>query len=590
MNDSSSPDDHQLGRFTTVTKYLKRYRRHLALGGVAIVLTNALMLFIPYITKLIFDLLENHGSPDEILRLVLLSIGLAILAGVFRFFVRRTIIWASRHIEYDMRCELFAHLLKLSPTFYQRTRTGDIMARATNDLEAVRMMIGPGIMHTANTVVTLVIAIAFMAYLSPKLTLYALLPTVIFPVAVNRLGNQVHRRFLRIQQHFSQLTATVQESMAGIRVIKAYRQEQVESEHFADMSDEYVTLNLGMARIYAAFFPLILFLASGLNLTVLYLGGLDVMDGTIPFGTLVAFFGYLSMLMWPVVALGWVVSLYQRGTASLDRINNILHSQPEVVDHGKNLFKGSMQGRIELRDLSFSYNGRQVLDGISLTIEPGQTVGLVGMTAAGKTTLVSLLPRLYRLPRGRIFIDGRDVNDWELTALRRQIGFATQEPFLFSDTVARNIRFGHRPADTEQIVAAAEVSALAKDIESFPEGYDTVVGERGITLSGGQKQRTAIARAILVQPAILILDDATSAVDTETEDEINEKIKSVLKRRTAIIISHRISAVKESDVILYLYQGRVVEQGSHEQLLKLDGHYADLYRSQLLARQLEKLA
>lgn len=589
METSATPDGSKSNRFSTVTRCLKRYRPYLALGGIAIILTNLLALTIPYITKLIFDLLEKGGSSGQILRLVLLSIGLAILAGLFRFFVRRTIIWASRRIEYDLRGELFAHLLKLSPSFYHQTRTGDIMARATNDLEAVRMMIGPGIMHISNTFVTLVIAISFMLYLSPKLTLYALAPMIVFPVVVNRLGNLVHKRFVKIQQHFSELTATAQENIAGIRVVKAYRQEQAEIKNFSGMSNKYVDLNMDMARLYGVFFPLIMFLASGLNLAVLYYGGLDVMNGSIPFGTLVAFFAYLSMLFWPMFALGWVVSLYQRGTASLDRINRILFTKPEIKNHDGKLYTGEMKGKIEFRNLLFKYNGNYVLDGINLTIEPGQTVGLVGMTGSGKTTLVSLLSRLYPVERGQVFIDGTDINDWELKALRRRIGFATQEPFLFSDTVAENIRFGYGEAEKDLVTAASETAALSKDIEAFPDGYNTMIGERGITLSGGQKQRTAIARAILIEPAILILDDATSSVDTETEDEINERIKSVLKQRTAIIISHRISAVKEADVILYLQDGRIVEQGSHDQLLKLGGNYAELFRSQLLAMELEKL-
>jgi ATP-binding cassette subfamily B protein len=361
-----------------------------------------------------------------------------------------------------------------------------------------------------------------------------------------------------------------------------------------------------LARLYGLFLPLMMFLASGLNLAVLYFGGLDVMGGSIPFGTLVAFFAYVSMLFWPVFALGWVISLYQRGTASLDRINRLLFTKPEVSNQGKRLHTGSMEGRIEFRNLRFKYNGHYVLDNITLTIERGQTVGIVGRTGSGKTTLVSLLPRLYPVERGQLFIDGIDVNDWDLTALRRQIGFAAQEPFLFSGTIAENISFGSDDVNMEQIKAAAEIAALNKDIENFPDGFHTVIGERGITLSGGQKQRTAIARAMLIDPAILILDDATSSVDTETEDEINRRIKEsryrsagsmispgklqkILTPRTTIIISHRVSSVKGADVILYLEDGRIVEQGSHEELLKRDGRYAELYRSQLLAMELEKL-
>lgn len=576
-------------RFSTVTKHLKKYKRYLAFGAVAVILTNVLMLSIPYVTKLIFDLLEQNGSSRQILRYVLLSIGLAVLSGIFRFLMRRTIIWASRRIEYDLRGELFAHLLRLSPSFYHETRTGDIMAKATNDLEAVRMMIGPGIMQITNTIVTLIIAVSFMVYLSPKLALYALAPMIVFPVAVNRLGNVVHKRFIKIQEHFSTLTATTQENIAGIRVVKAYRQEQAEIENFHGVSRKYLTLNMDLARLYGLFFPLIMFLASALNLTVLYFGGLDVMNRRIPFGTLVAFFAYLSMLFWPVFALGWVISLYQRGTASLDRINRILFTEPEVKNSDKPLYAGPMRGKVEFKSLRFKYNDRYVLDGITFTIESGQTVGLVGKTGSGKTTLVSLIPRLYPVGRGQIFIDGVDVNDWELGELRSQIGFATQEPFLFSETVAENIRFGRADIDMETVKSVSQTATLTKDIETFPNGFNTMVGERGISLSGGQKQRTAIARALLVDPAILILDDATSSVDTETEDKINERIKEVLQDRTAIIISHRISSVKEADIILYLHEGRIVERGSHDELLKLDARYAELYRSQLLAMELEKL-
>ncbi len=576
-------------RFSTVTKHLKRYRASLAVGGVCIVLANLLMLLVPYVTKIIFDLLEREGTDEERFRWVLIMIGLAILSGAFRFLVRRTVIWTSRRIEYDLRGELFDHLLRLPPSYYDTNRTGDIMVRLTSDLEAVRMMIGPGIMHVTGTVVTFVIAVSFMIYLSPKLTAYALAPMVLFPLVVNRLGNLVHHRAMKIQAHFSTLTAKVQENIAGIRVTKAFGQETGEREHFRGMSQEYFGLNMDMARVQAVMHPGLMLLASVLTLAILYFGGRDVMTGVIPLGTLVAFFAYVSMLFWPAIALGWVVSLYQRGTVSLDRINRILAVEPAATKDDGQLHKGQMRGAIEFKNLSFSYDSHPILNGIDLTIEPGQTVGLMGLTGSGKSTLASLLVRLYPVARGHLFIDGVDINDWSLPALRRQIGFATQEPFLFSDTIDGNIRFGVDGAETEQVRSAARTAALSGDIELFSDGYDSLVGERGITLSGGQKQRTAIARAIMVEPAILILDDATSSVDTETEDEINERIKSVLKGRTSIIISHRVSSVKEADVILYLDQGRIAEKGSHDELLRLNGHYAELYRSQLLMEELERL-
>jgi ATP-binding cassette subfamily B protein len=577
------------GRFSTITRYLKGYKGYLIFGAVAVVLSNVLLLINPYVLKIIFDKLENHAPASAILLWALLIVGLAIGSGVFRFLMRRTIIWMSRRIEYDLRGSLLDHLMKLSPSFYDRTRTGDMMARATNDLEAVRMMIGPGIMQIANTIVTVITALAFMIVLSPKLTLYAIFPMVMVPFIVNRLGNLVHRRFTKIQEHFSLLTAVAQENLAGVRVIKAYRQEEEEIRNFGDVSSQYVKLNLHLARVYGIMFPLMFFFASTLSLTVLYFGGLDVMNGKITIGTMAAFFGYLTMLFWPILAGGWVISLYQQGTASLDRINRILFTEPEIKTEASSPYAEAMKGKIVFRHLNFGYDTQKpVLHDINLTIQAGQTVGIVGPVGCGKTTLVSLLPRLYQPPRGHVLIDDVDVNDWDLHSLRHQIGFATQEAFLFSDSLANNVRFGEMGADMTRVQAAAETAALAKDVSLFPNGYETVVGERGITLSGGQKQRTAMARALLIEPAIVILDDATSAVDTETEDQINERIKSV-RGSTTIIISHRVSSIREADIIVYLEQGRMVESGSHHELVALDGKYAELYRSQLLAMELEKM-
>ncbi len=552
-------------------------------------MANSLALITPLVTRKIFDLFQLEASHNELLKYVLLLIGLAVASGFFRFMMRRTIIWMSRHIEYDLRGDLFAHLLKLSPSYYHKTRTGDMMARMTNDLEAVRQMIGPGVMYISNAIVNLVVGFSVMIYLSPKLTLFAAIPLIILPISTNKVGNLMHRRSTKIQEHFSHLTTAAQENLAGIRVVKAYGQQKQEISHFAGLSRRYVSLNMDLAKVFGVFFPLMRLVAGLSTLAVLYFGGLEVISGNISLGTMVAFFAYLAIMMWPVIALGWVLSLYQRGTASLDRINQMLFTSPEIKNGDGQPHVQPMKGGIEFRHLHFSYNGEPVLNDINLFIAPGQTVGIVGLTGSGKTTLVSLLGRLYQVERNNLFIDGIDINDWDLQQLRRQIGFVTQEPFLFSDTLHENILFGRKVGDMVTTKQAAQTAALDSEIENFPDKYDTIVGERGITLSGGQKQRTAIARAIIDNPAILVLDDATSSVDTETEDQIGRRIKSVLEGRTALIISHRLSSVKDADLIIYLRDGRIAERGDHDQLLKQGGHYADLYRTQLMAEELEKL-
>ncbi|MHC4501283.1 MAG: ABC transporter ATP-binding protein [Planctomycetota bacterium] len=474
-------------RFHIITRYLRGYKWYLVLGGMAVILANSLILVNPYLTKVVFDRLQAKAEMTEVGLLVLAMIGLAAAGGVFRFAMRRTIIWMSRHLEYNIRSELVGHLLKLSPSFYDKNRTGDILARATNDLEAVRLMVGPAVMQIANTIVVITGAVTMMLVLSPKLTLYALAPAIFLPITMNKLGNLVHRKFALIQEHFSRMTAVAQENLAGVRVVKAYRQEQSEIRNFASLSQHYLKLNMNLGRINATFFPAIQLIATGLALVVLYFGGRDVISGRIELSTIVAFFLYLGMLTWPLMAVGWVVSLYQRGTASLDRINKILFTEPEIRNRPGKLHSGPIRGKVEFRNLTFAYDDRPVLRDINLIIAPGQTVGIIGMTGSGKTSLVSLLSRLYPVAPGQLFIDDTDINDWELSSLRRQIGFATQEPFLFSATVAGNIRFGVDGDEPSAVREVAALAALAKDVESFPEGYNTMVGERGITLSGGQK-------------------------------------------------------------------------------------------------------
>jgi len=589
MNKAAPHSAPTQGRFSTITRYFRKYRGYLIWGGVAVILSNSLLLYTPRLTGQIIDALKAKEPISHTLTLILVLFGLTFLSGAFRFMMRRTIIWMSRWMEYDLRGEIFAHLLRLNPSFYHNNRTGDIMARMTNDLEAVRQMAGPGLMYTSNAVVSLEVGLSLMTYMSPKLTMLAMIPLVVMPIAVNRVGNLLHLRQARIQKHFGDLSAAAQENLAGMRVIKAYSQEEAEIESFGAMSRKYITLNMDLAKVQGLFVPLMRLVAAVSYLVVFYYGGMAVIRGEMGLGTVIAFFGYLGLLTWPVIAVGWVVSLYQRGTASLERINRLLHTEPAVQDNGSGITPEPMRGKIEFKNLHFTYNGRPVLDGIDLVIEPGQTVGVVGLTGSGKTTLVNLLARLHPVERGRLFIDDIDINDWPLHMLRGQIGFAPQEPFLFSNTIAENVRFGKIDADDDAIADASEIASLRKDIDDFPKRYETMVGERGITLSGGQKQRAAIARAILREPSILILDDATSAVDTETEDEISRRIKSVLAGRTSIIISHRASSVKDTDFIICLEDGRVAEQGDHDALMVRNGYYAELYRSQLLESELENL-
>ena len=577
------------GRFSTLTKYLRRYRAYLLVGAIAVLLTNSFGLANPYITKIIFSKLETSAPLSDIGMLVLAMLGLAVGAGIFRFTMRRSVIWMSRRIEYDLRGEIIAHLMKLTPSYYDRTKTGDIMARVTNDLESVRQLVGPAIMQLSNTIVVATGAITMMIILSPKLTLYAMIPSIMLPFVMHRLGNLIHRKFMAIQEHFSKLTSTAQENLAGVRVVKAYRQEQAESEHFSEMSSHYKDLNLTLSKYQASFLPLIQMIGTGLGLVVVYFGGRDVITGELQLSTVVAFLLYLGMLTWPLMAVGWVVSLYQRGTASLDRINDVLFEEPDIVNESETSSADQIKGKVEFRDLTFAYNGRPVLKNINLVVEAGETLGIVGPTGSGKTTLVSLLPRLYPMEKGRIFIDDKDLIEYDLASLRRKIGFAAQEPFLFSSRLDENIGFGRDNLDRGGIQDASRAAALEKDIDLFPKGYETMVGERGITLSGGQKQRTAIARAILAEPAILVLDDATSSVDTETEHEINERIHARTRQLTTFIVSHRISSIKDADKIIYLQDGEIVETGNHEQLMTHNGRYAALYQSQLLAEEIESL-
>ncbi|GAC1430767.1 MAG: ABC transporter ATP-binding protein [Terriglobales bacterium] len=524
-------------------------------------------------------------------------LAIAGIKGIFQFLTRWIVIGISREIEFDLRNDLFKHLESLSYSYYQRTRTGDIMARATNDLNAVRMLLGPAIMYTANTLVFTAGALAFMLSISPKLTLYAFLPLPVVSIVVQYFGRRIHERFERIQAMFSDISAKAQENFSGVRVIRAYVQEQAQIESFERSNEEYIARSLKLVRLMGMLWPTLETMLGLAIVLVLWLGGREVIHHRISVGDFVAFNTYMVQLTWPIIALGWVINLFQRGTASMARINEILTEQPEIRDsveaqallHTKGEQLPEIEGNIEFRNLQFAYNGVPVLRDINLQIPAGSSLAIVGPTGSGKTTLVSLIPRIYDSAAGSVLIDGKPLRDYPLRMLRQSIGFVPQETFLFSESVRENIAFGRKQANDEEVRSAALAASIAEDVEGFPEQYRTLVGERGITLSGGQKQRTAIARAIIRNPRILILDDALSSVDTHTEDKILNHLREIMRGRTTIFISHRVSTVRNADKIAVLHDGRIVELGSHEELLSLNGYYTDLYNKQLLEEELEQV-
>ncbi len=577
--------------FRRLLPYLLTYRRQFAVGLVCVVITTSVSLSAPWVLRYAIDDLGHGVTRGKLVFYASLLLGIAIVGGTFRFLMRRIIIGASRDIEYDIRNDFFAALERLPAQYFQQHRTGDLMSRATADLNAVRMMAGPAIMYSANTLLTLVVALTLMMSIDPRLTLIALVPLPFASISVKVFGSAIHKRFERIQAQLSDLSAVVQESLSGVRVVRAYGQEAAEIERFRASNQEYFDRNRGLIALNGLFFPSMTFFLGLGGLLVLWLGSAAVIRGRITLGEFVAFNWYLVMLSWPMIAFGWVTNMVQRGLASWTRMLDVLDAEPAIADHPVATAPSALEGGIEFRDLTFAFDGRPVLEHVSARIEPGQTAAFVGGTGAGKTTLMSLLPRLYDPPPGTVFIDGVDVRDLPLPVLRGAIGFVPQEPFLFSDSLAGNLAFGAdtagaRPDRDEALQQAAAVARLDKDVEDFPHGYETMVGERGLTLSGGQKQRTALARAVMTDPKILILDDALSAVDTYTEEEILSRLRSVMRERTSLIVAHRISTVRDADRIFVLARGRIVEQGTHDELVALNGQYAELYRKQLLEDEL----
>ncbi len=579
-----------LKSLATLLPYLRRYRAGLALGLGSLVIKDALSAALPIVIKYGIDALTAGFRMQIVLQLAALLIGISLIKGLFQYWMRTILIGISRDIEYDLRNTLFRHLVGLSQDFFSRYRTGDIMARSTNDLNAVRMMLGPGIMYWSETFVMFILAVAVMLRTDWYLTLISLSPAPLVSIAVILFGRRIHRRFEKIQSMFSDISSKVQENLSGVRVVRAYAQEQAEVRQFEVLNLEYIRENIGLARIQGMFMPLLQGLIGMSFLLVLWAGGKQLLAGRLSLGSFVMFNTYMGMLIWPMIAFGWVVNLMQRGTASLDRINEMLREKPSIAPPAGIVANAAEVGsEIRLRAVGMRFGDREALAGIDLTIPAGQTLALVGHTGSGKTTLVNLVARLLDPTAGQVELGGVDLRQFSPEDLRRQIGFVPQETFLFSATLAENIAWGATDATPERIRWAAEVAGLASDIERFPHGYETVVGERGLTLSGGQKQRTAIARAIVRNPRILILDDALSSVDTVTEEKILNGLAAVMENRTTILISHRVSTVQKADCIVVLSGGRVVETGTHEQLQRRGGYYAELHQKQLLEEELEAI-
>ncbi len=569
--------------------YLLGHRHRLAAGLLCLLLTTLLSVATPWVLRLAIDDLTLQVTQEKLGLYAGLVVGLALVEGVFRYLMRMVLIGTSREIEYELRNDLFRHLTKLPASYFRDRRIGDLMSRASSDMSAVRMVLGPGIMYTANTLATSAGAVALMLTISPRLLGLAVVPLLFVTWLVRYFGRRIHDRFETVQAQLSSLTAVVQESLAGIRVVRAYVQEPQEQARFEAESRQYLEGNRRLIRMYGSLFPAVQLLTGLGAVLVVLVGGRMVIAGTISLGEFVAFAAYLAMLHWPTIALGWVVNIFERGEASMGRLDEILDAVPDIRDQETEPGP-PLEGAVEFRHLSFGYGNEPVLQDINLSVPAGSTVAIVGPTGCGKSTLMSLLPRLYQAPPGSLFIDGRDVRRIPLAELRSAVGLVPQETFLFSASVRENLAFGLPPEDASRVEEAAQVAQLAKDVTAFPQGYETFVGERGITLSGGQKQRAALARALASEPRILILDDAFSAVDTETEEGILSGLRRGAGPRTTFLVSHRVSTVREADLIVVLREGRIVERGSHQELLALGGCYADLCRRQQLEEEMEKTA
>ena len=574
--------------FRKLVSYFVPYKRAMIFGISCVFMTNVLKMAAPLVLRKAVDDLAANVTHGKLLEYGGLLVLFALIQGVFLFTQRRVLINMSRDIEYDLRNDFYSHLQKLPFEFYQTHRTGDLMARATNDLSAVRMIVGPALMYSMNTIFAMALLVPLMMSISWRLTLLAFLSMPLVATATHYFSKKIHDRFEKVQEYFGTVSNRAQESLAGVRVIRAYTQEDAQIESFKKVNREFVNRNLQLIRLSGIFHPLLqLFIGLGF-IAVLWFGGSLVIRGVITIGQFVQFNVYLGYLVWPMIALGWVINIFQRGMASMGRMNQIMSTEPSIRDDEQTRNVGSIEGEIEFKNLTFRYTESRdpVLTNINLRIAPGQTVAFVGSVGSGKSTMMNLVTRLLDAEPGQLLIDGRPIREIPLSVLRSSIGYVPQETFLFSETIAENIAFGIESATAEEIERAATEAGIAEDIKEFPEGFGTLVGERGITLSGGQKQRTAIARALIRRPRILILDDALSSVDTYTEEKILGHLRRIMRGRTSLIVSHRVSTVKDADLIVVLEDGRIAERGTHDALIAIGGLYAELYEKQLLEEEL----